>query len=152
MAPCWRRLFHKAINLSFVVEPGISFWPSDMFELLFIGVILPFIPHRLWSLKRAPLMVELGRQLRQVCKEVLKDDDGVEWEGQAARDERLNTGLPGAHVVFPIQCEVCWIQNLEGRNPDPIGDRFYLLCIRQANLDAINSRAAGTSRPMLTMS
>eukprot|EP00804_Cyclotella_cryptica_P022763 CCRYP_004986-RA/>CCRYP_004986-RA protein AED:0.37 eAED:0.37 QI:0/0/0/1/0/0/2/0/452 len=124
MAPHWRRLFHKAVDLSFVVEPGISFWPSDMFEPLFIGVILPFIPHRPWSLKRAPLMVELGRQLRQVCKEVLKDDDSVEWEGQAARDARLNTGLPGAHVVFPIQCEVCWIRNLEGRNPDPIGDRF----------------------------
>ena len=69
MAPRWRRLFHKAVDMSFVVDPGISFWPTDMFEPLFVGVLLPFIPHRPWSLKRAPLMVELGRQLRQVCKE-----------------------------------------------------------------------------------
>ena len=75
---------------------------------------------------------------------MLKDDDGVVWEGQAARDARLNTGLAGAHVVFPIQCEVCWMRNLEGRNPHPINDRFYLMCIRRVNLDAINSRAAST--------
>eukprot|EP00956_Cyclotella_meneghiniana_P026479 scaffold57383_cov35-Cyclotella_meneghiniana.AAC.3 len=36
MAPWWRRLFHKVVDLSFVVDPGVSFWPTDtdMFEPL----------------------------------------------------------------------------------------------------------------------
>jgi hypothetical protein len=69
MAPRWRRLFHKAVDLSFVVDPGNAFWPANMFEPLYVGVLFPFIHHRPWCLKRAPLMVEMGRELRQVCKE-----------------------------------------------------------------------------------
>lgn len=67
--PRWRRLFHKACDVTFVVPPGASFWPTDMYEPLWIGVLFPFIPHRPWCLKRAPLMVEMGWKLRQVCKE-----------------------------------------------------------------------------------
>jgi hypothetical protein len=68
MAPRWRRLFHKAVDLSFVVDAGISFWPSNMYEPLFVGVVFPFTftRHRPWCLKRSPLMVEVGRELRQV--------------------------------------------------------------------------------------
>jgi hypothetical protein len=69
MSPRWRRLFHKVVDVSFVVDPGVSFWPAIMFEPLFVGIIFPFIRHRPWALKRAPLMVEVGRELRQVYKE-----------------------------------------------------------------------------------
>ena len=69
MAPRWRRLFYKVSDLHFVVPPGASFWPTNMFEPLWIGIVFPFISHRPWSLQRAPLMVELGRELREVCKE-----------------------------------------------------------------------------------
>ena len=69
MAPRWRRLFHKVVDLNFAVDAGNEFWPSDMFEPLFVGVIFPFIRHRPWQLKRAPLMVGMGRKLRQMCKE-----------------------------------------------------------------------------------
>jgi hypothetical protein len=69
MAPRWRRLFHKASDLNFVIEPGNAFWPSNMFEPLFVGILFPFIHHRPWCLKRAPLMVEMGWELRKVCKE-----------------------------------------------------------------------------------
>ena len=69
MAPRWRRLFHKVADIHFVVPPGASFWPANMFEPLWIGIVLPFIPHRPWALKRAPLMVELGIKLCEVCKE-----------------------------------------------------------------------------------
>ena len=68
-SPKWRRLFHKVCDMNFVIPPGASFWPSDMYEPLWVGIIFPFIPHRPWCLKRAPLMVELGRQLCEVCKE-----------------------------------------------------------------------------------
>ena len=69
MAPRWRRLFHKASDLFFAVDPGNSFWPSDMYEPLFIGIVFPFIPHRPWCLKRAPAMVGMGREMRRLCKE-----------------------------------------------------------------------------------
>jgi hypothetical protein len=69
MAPKWRRLFHKVSDLHFVVPPGASFWPSDMFEPLWVGVVLPFTSHRPWCLKRAPLLVELARTLCEVCKD-----------------------------------------------------------------------------------
>jgi hypothetical protein len=69
MAPRWRRLFHKVVDLSFVVDANVSFWPSNMFEPLFVGIVFPFSRHRPWSLKRAPLMVEVGRELRQMFKE-----------------------------------------------------------------------------------
>lgn len=69
MSPRWRRLFHKVVDVSFVVDAGVSFWPTNMFEPLFVGVLFPFIRHRPWQLKRAPVMVAVGRQLRQVFKE-----------------------------------------------------------------------------------
>jgi hypothetical protein len=69
MAPRWRRLFHKAVDLSFVVDAGNAFWPSNMFEPLYVGVLFPFTHHKPWCLKGCPLMVEMGRELRQVCKE-----------------------------------------------------------------------------------
>lgn len=69
MTPRWRRLFHKVCDVNFVVPVGSNVWPSDMFEPLWIGIVLPLIPHRPWSLKRAPLMVELGGKLCAVLKE-----------------------------------------------------------------------------------
>ena len=66
LSPRWRRLFHKVSDLNFVIPPGSQFWPSDMFEPLWVGIILPFVPHRPWQLKRAPLMVELAGKLREV--------------------------------------------------------------------------------------
>jgi hypothetical protein len=75
---------------------------------------------------------------------ILRDDDGEIWEGQESRSARLNTGVAGIHCVIAFQCEVCWIRNLEGRDADPIADRNYLVCLRRANLDAMNARASST--------
>jgi hypothetical protein len=69
MAPRWRRLFFKAVDVHFVIDPGNSFWPLDMYEPLFVGLILPYVPFRPWCLKRSPLVVGMGRKLREVCKE-----------------------------------------------------------------------------------
>ena len=62
----WRRLFNKVCDFTFVASPGVSFWPTNMFEPLWVGIVLPFTHHRPWCLKRAPLLVELGRDLRSV--------------------------------------------------------------------------------------
>jgi hypothetical protein len=69
MAPRWRRLFFKAVDVHFVVDPGNAFWPIHMFEPLFIGLIMPYVPFRPWCLKRSPFVVGMGRKLREVCKE-----------------------------------------------------------------------------------
>lgn len=66
MAPMWRRLFNKACDFTFVVSPNTSFWPANMYEPLWVGIVLPFTHHRPWCLKRAPLLVEMGRELREV--------------------------------------------------------------------------------------
>ena len=55
---------------------------------------------------------------------------------------RLNHGVKGAHLCIPFQCEICWMRNLEGRNPR-MGelDSTYVMCLRRANLDAMAGRA-----------
>ena len=69
MAPRWRRLFNKTCDFSFVVSPGVSFWPDNMFEPLWVGIVLPFTQHRPWCFKRAPILVEMGRDLRRMLHE-----------------------------------------------------------------------------------
>ncbi len=68
MTPWWRRLFNKACDFSFIVSSSTSFWPADMFEPLWVEVILPFSHCRPWSLKQAPLLVEMGRDLQSLLK------------------------------------------------------------------------------------
>ena len=74
----------------------------------------------------------------------LLDDDGVVWEGQAARAARLNFGVEGVHAVLPFQCEICWFRNLEGKDPSLSQHSVYLKCLRRANLDAMNAKARAT--------
>ncbi len=69
MAPWLRRLFNKACVFMFVISPGAAFWPTDMYESLWVGILLPFSIHRLWSFKRAPLLVEMGKDLREMLAE-----------------------------------------------------------------------------------
>ena len=66
MRPLWRRLFHKACDFAFKVEPTHPFWSASMHEPLWVGVVLPFTHHRPWRFKRAPLLVEMGISLREV--------------------------------------------------------------------------------------
>jgi hypothetical protein len=46
-------------------------------------------------------------------------------------------GVEGSHLCIPLQCKLCWYQNLEGKDPFPGWDDIYLTCIRQANIDAV---------------
>jgi hypothetical protein len=72
MMPRWQRLFNKVCDFSCVVSPGPLFWPAHMYEPLWVGVVLPFTHCRPWSLKQAPLLVEMGREMQRV----LKEDEG----------------------------------------------------------------------------
>ena len=80
MLPRWRRLFNKVCDFTFEVSPGASFWPTPMFEPLWIGIVLPFTHHRPWCFKRAPLLVEMGRELRSVLSTSESDAGNILWK------------------------------------------------------------------------
>ena len=76
---------------------------------------------------------------------VLTDKIGTPWHTQAARSWRLNHGVKGVHAFLVFQCEVCWLRNLEGRDPRPNNaDEAYLMSICWANFDSMSSHAAAT--------
>jgi hypothetical protein len=51
MTPRWQSLFNKASDFLFVASPGLFFWPTGMFEPLWVGIVLPFAHCRPWLLK-----------------------------------------------------------------------------------------------------
>ena len=59
------------------------------------------------------------------------------WHKESKCQEQMRTGVEGAHLCILFQCEVCWVRNLEGRDPRGESDEVYLACIRHANLDAM---------------
>lgn len=75
---------------------------------------------------------------------VLHDEEGEKWVNQKVREKRLNTGTEGVHAVMPFQCEICWMRNLENRNPCRLLDGLYVKCIRRASLDLMAGKAAST--------
>ncbi len=65
-SPSWMRMFFKLVDFCFVIPIGSHFCPCEMHEPLFVGISLPFIRCRPWSLQRTPLLVELEGRLREV--------------------------------------------------------------------------------------
>jgi hypothetical protein len=112
MALQWRRLFNKACDFTFVVSPGALFWPDDMFEPLHVSIILPFTLHRPCSFKRAPLLVEMGRDLREVL---------LKGEGDGRDILRKLLKLP--RLVAPMSERMaCGVLHVPGRSPEvPLG-------------------------------
>jgi hypothetical protein len=72
------------------------------------------------------------------------DKEGNLWFWQEHCEQRINQGVRGAHASIPFQCKDCWLLNLEGRLLVPGLDDMYVMCIRQANLDAMGGRAVST--------
>ncbi len=53
----------------------------------------------------------------------------------------INIGVEGAHLCVPFQCEVCWMRNLEERDPRGSTDECFMACIRHTNLDAMAGKS-----------
>ena len=70
----------------------------------------------------------------------ITDDLGNPWHKEEERQHRLSVGVEGAHLCIPFQCELCWMRNLEKRDPAP-GDECYVACIKRANLDAMAGKS-----------
>jgi hypothetical protein len=66
MKPEWFRLLYKASDIVFDVPLGTSFWPSEMYEPLIIGIAFPYIRHPPWQLRGTPKMFYLARRMREV--------------------------------------------------------------------------------------
>ena len=79
LTPTWRRLFRKLCDFVVIMPVGHPFWPTHMHEPLFLGVSLPFVHHRPWSLRGTPLLVALERDLRQVWASSEKDGRDIRW-------------------------------------------------------------------------
>ena len=100
MTHWWQRLFLKASDFTFIVSPSSPFWHSIMFELLWVGIVLPFTHYRPWCFRRAPLLVELGRDLCGVL------ETGEEDVGNILR-KLLALPRRGDHLVA-----VCGMQSV----------------------------------------
>ncbi len=66
----------------------------------------------------------------------VKDKLGNAWHKEEERQRRLAEGVAGAHLCIPFQCGVCWMRNMEGRDPNG-NDECNLACVKRANLDAM---------------
>jgi hypothetical protein len=110
MNPWWRRLFYKACDFSFVISPGCAYWPSAMFEPLWVGILLPFVKHRPWCLKQAPLLLEIGRNLCSVF------ETGEGNEGDILRKLTL---LPRRVDALPFNL-ACGVLHMPGAGRDEI--------------------------------
>ena len=71
----------------------------------------------------------------------IKDKLGNPWHWEEERQKRMMQGVEGAHLCIPFQCEVCWIRNLEGRDPRGSEDECFMVCIRRANFDAMAGKS-----------
>jgi hypothetical protein len=67
----------------------------------------------------------------------IEDKLGNPWHKEEERHRRLSQGVDRSHMCIPFQCEVCWIRNLEGRDPIAGKDNVYRACIKRAILDAM---------------
>ena len=59
---------HKTADLIFTLPIGSEVWPEEMFDLLLIGVVFPFLSFSAWQLKGTPKMLSLGRKLTAMWK------------------------------------------------------------------------------------
>ncbi len=87
-----------------------------------------------------------GQGLIKFPAVVIQDVAGNPWHKESKCQEQMRTGVEGAHLCIPFQCEVCLVRNLEGRDPRGESDEVYLVCIMRANLDAMLGKSPLTIR------
>ena len=62
----WRKQLHKAADVVLTLPPGHPAWPESMHEPLTIAILYPYLSHRPWELRRAPILLELADALHGV--------------------------------------------------------------------------------------
>ena len=64
----WRRSLYKAADVVLHLPAGHPAWPESLHEPLTIGILLPYLNHRPWELRRSPVVLELAHSLQRVWK------------------------------------------------------------------------------------
>ncbi len=75
--PLWSRLFFKLCDFHFRLPVGSPAWPMGMHEPLWIGISLPFIRHRPWTIRGTPLLVDLAGRLQEVLSSGESDGQDI---------------------------------------------------------------------------
>jgi hypothetical protein len=66
----WRKKMSKEADIMIEIPAGTSFWPSSMHEPLILFICLPLCRYQPWSFRGTKYMADLGRELREVWKNV----------------------------------------------------------------------------------
>eukprot|EP00980_Cylindrotheca_fusiformis_P027728 scaffold22529_cov73-Cylindrotheca_fusiformis.AAC.2 len=154
--PAWLRQLFKAADLILEIPPGTPFWPSDMFEPLFVGILLPFSRFEPWSLRFSPKVLSTKRKLQKMWSTAPLDTGNILHE-LVSLGRRVPT-LPRAddrevhRLVGDNPTTNLWgpkapdLKQFDEARPDPtrrMDDRLLQLIIR-ANLDVFWSRTRST--------
>jgi hypothetical protein len=80
----------------------------------------------------------------------LTDDDGFDWRPPEELLQHRHARA-GDHLLIPFQCDLCWFQNLQYRDPltNDRQDDLLLFCIWQASLDALWGKESDIIQAML---
>ncbi len=103
MLPLWRKQLHKAADLVVEVPVGHSVWKKEMHEPLTLAFCFPFIEHRPWQLRRSPLLLDLGKRLREVWAEN-PDAEGPILRELWSLPERLS-GMSASMASKVLSCK-----------------------------------------------
>ena len=99
----WRKALFKAADVVLTVPAGHPAWPASMHEPLMIGILLPYLQHRPWELRRSPIILELANSLHQVWK------SGGEPEGPLLRKlwrlQRELSSMPEGLARKVLHCQ-----------------------------------------------
>ena len=66
--PLWLKLLLKSCDLVVYILPQYSFWGSDQFEPLCIGICFPYLMHRPWQLRGTLRMRSVERKVQSCAK------------------------------------------------------------------------------------
>ena len=65
----WRRWLHKEADFVCEIPAGVlASWKKDQHEPLILGICFPFSSNRPWKLRGHETMVEMQREMREMCK------------------------------------------------------------------------------------
>ena len=74
----WRKSLMKTADLVFYISVGFrKYWPSDMFEPLTFGILLPFRKHPPWQLRQSEYVLGVETELREVWKDGGRDERSI---------------------------------------------------------------------------
>ena len=62
----WKKQLHKAADVVLLLPAGHYAWPESMHEPLTIAILYPYLSHRPWELRQAPILLELTNTLHGV--------------------------------------------------------------------------------------